>query len=193
MYVLIDNYDSFTYNIYQYLRELTDSPVQVFRNDEITISGIEALKPLGIILSPGPGRPEDAGITVEVVKAFAGRVPILGVCLGHQAIGYAFGARIIGAKRIVHGKTEPVISDGRGLFRSIPNPAVFVRYHSLVVEEESIPAELEISARSADGDVMGLRHREFLVEGIQFHPESAGSEAGKTLLKNFLHYRKEPF
>lgn len=193
MYILIDNYDSFTYNVYQYLRELTDLPVRVFRNDEITVGEIEALRPRGIVISPGPGRPEDAGITVETIKAFTGKVPILGICLGHQAIGYAFGARIVGAARIVHGKTEPIITDGRGLFRSIPNPAVFVRYHSLVVEEASIPPELEISARSADGEIMGLRHRKHQVEGVQFHPESAGSQGGKTLIKNFLNYRREPF
>jgi anthranilate synthase/phosphoribosyltransferase len=193
MYLIIDNYDSFTYNLYQYLRELTEIPVRVARNDEITLGGITEMNPAGIIISPGPGRPEEAGIIIDAVREFAGKIPILGVCLGHQAIGYAFGARIIGAKRIVHGKTEPIITDGRGLFRAIPNPAVFVRYHSLVVEESSLPPSLEVTARSADGEVMGIRHREYLLEGVQFHPESAGSEGGKTLLKNFLHYRREAF
>lgn len=193
MYVVIDNYDSFTYNLYQYLRELTDIPVRVVRNDETTLQELERANPKGIILSPGPGRPEHAGITVEVVKHFTGKVPILGVCLGHQAIGYAFGAKIVQAKRIVHGKTEPIITDGRGLFRSIPNPSEFVRYHSLVVEEDTVPTEFEVSARSADGDVMGIRHREYPVEGVQFHPESIGSAAGKLVLKNFLRYRREAF
>ncbi len=193
MYVLIDNYDSFTYNLYQYLRELTDEPVRVVRNDETTVKELEEAKPKGIVLSPGPGRPEEAGITVEVVERFAGKVPILGVCLGHQAIGYAFGAKIVQAKRIMHGKVEPILTDGRGLFRSIPNPTPFVRYHSLVVEEKTLPPVLEVSARSADGDVMGIRHKEYPIEGVQFHPESIGSEAGKLVLKNFLRYRREAF
>ncbi|MFQ3621092.1 MAG: bifunctional anthranilate synthase component II/anthranilate phosphoribosyltransferase [Spirochaetales bacterium] len=193
MYILIDNYDSFTYNLYQYLRELIEEPVRVVRNDATSVRELEEAHPKGIIISPGPGRPEEAGITVEVVKRLSGKVPILGVCLGHQAIGYAFGARIVQAKRIVHGKVEPILTDGKGLFRSLPNPSPFVRYHSLVVEEESLPSELEVSARSADGDVMGLRHKEFLLEGVQFHPESIGSEGGKLVLKNFLRYRREAF
>jgi len=191
MILLIDNYDSFTYNLYQYLRELSPLPVTVVRNDEIDLDGIEEMKPSFIVISPGPGRPADAGVSVEAVLRFAGRIPILGVCLGHQAIGEAFGGRIVAAKRIVHGKTEPVVTDGKGLFRAIPNPAACVRYHTL--EEASLPAELEVTARSTDGDVMGLRHREFPVEGVQFHPESVGTEAGRLMLKNFLHYRREPF
>ncbi len=193
MILLIDNYDSFTYNLYQYLRELSPLPVTVVRNDEIDLEGIEAMKPSFIVISPGPGRPADAGVSVDAVLRFAGRIPILGVCLGHQAIGEAFGGRIVAAKRIVHGKTEPVVTDGKGLFRAIPNPAACVRYHSLVVEEASLPAVLEVTARSTDGDVMGVRHREHLVEGVQFHPESVGTDAGRLMIKNFLHYRREPF
>ena len=193
MIVLIDNYDSFTYNLYQYLRELSPLPVTVVRNDEIDLERLEALKPAAIVISPGPGRPEEAGVSVDAIKRFAGRVPILGVCLGHQAIGAAFGGTIVAAKRIVHGKTEPVVTDGKGLFRAIPNPVACVRYHSLVVEEASLPAGLEVTARSTDGDIMGLRHKEFLVEGVQFHPESAGTDAGRLMIKNFLRYRREPF
>ena len=192
MYVLIDNYDSFTYNIYQYLSELTDEEIRVYRNDSVSVSEIAALEPKGIIISPGPGRPEDAGISVEAVKTFAGTVPILGVCLGHQAIGYAFGGAIVQADRIVHGKAESIVLDNKGLFRTIPSPSTFTRYHSLVLEPEVIPEELEITAWSSDGEVMGVRHKEFLVEGVQFHPESIASELGKELLRNFLNYRREP-
>ncbi|TFG59244.1 MAG: bifunctional anthranilate synthase component II/anthranilate phosphoribosyltransferase, partial [Spirochaetales bacterium] len=193
MYLLIDNYDSFTYNIFQYMCELTNEEVLVIRNDRISLDGIEDLNPRAIILSPGPGRPEDAGICVEAVRRFAGRVPILGICLGHQAIAYAFGGVISGANRIVHGKAEPLRLDGQGLFRAIPSPAVFTRYHSLVVIPESFPGCLEVTATSTDGEIMGLRHREFQVEGIQFHPESYASEYGRTVLKNFINYRREPF
>ncbi len=193
MYVIIDNYDSFTYNIYQYLCELTTQEVKVFRNDKITLAQIEALKPQGLIISPGPGRPEEAGISIEALKYFAGKVPILGVCLGHQGIGYAFGGEIIGAKEIVHGKTNEVTHDGRGVFRGLPNPSVFTRYHSLVINPENLPDCLEISARSPDGEIMGVRHKTFDIEGVQFHPESIASDHGKQLLKNFLKYRREPF
>jgi anthranilate synthase/phosphoribosyltransferase len=193
MIVIIDNYDSFTHNLYQYLCELTDEPVKVYRNDKITVDALEAMAPAGVVISPGPGRPEDAGISVEVIRRLAGKVPILGVCLGHQAIGHAFGARIVQAKRIVHGKTEPMRLDGRGLFRGMPPSPRFTRYHSLAIERESLPAELEVTATSEDGEIMGVRHTEYVVEGIQFHPESIASEHGKLCLQNFLRYRREPF
>jgi anthranilate synthase/phosphoribosyltransferase len=193
MILIIDNYDSFTYNLYQYLCELGEEPVEVARNDRISLEQIEACHPSRIVLSPGPGRPEEAGITVEAVRRFAGRIPLLGVCLGHQAIGYAFGARIVPARRIVHGKTEQINLDGRGLFRNIPLPATVTRYHSLVVDPGSLPEELEITATSQDGEIMGLRHRSQAVEGVQFHPESVGTPFGKRLLANFLNYKREPF
>jgi len=193
MYLIIDNYDSFTYNIFQYLSELTTEEIRVKRNDKITLKEIEAMKPEGIIISPGPGRPENAGISVEVIKRFAGEIPLLGICLGHQAIGYAYGAKITQARRMVHGKAEDIILDGKGLFRAISSPAVFTRYHSLVIDPEGFTKELEITARSVDGEIMGVRHKRYLVEGIQFHPESIASEYGKKLLKNFLSYRREPF
>ena len=193
MYAIIDNYDSFTYNLYQYLCELTEEPVEVFRNDRITLEELSAMKPAAVVISPGPGRPEEAGISVEAVRGLAGKVPILGVCLGHQAIGHAFGGRVVQAQRIVHGKAEEIYLDGRGLFRNMPRTSRFTRYHSLAVERESLPAELEVSAVAADGEVMGVRHREHIVEGIQFHPESIASENGKRCLRNFLNYRREPF
>ncbi len=193
MYILIDNYDSFTHNLYQYLRELTPREVMVVRNDAIDAGRIEKLDPAGIIISPGPGRPEDAGVSLEVVKYFAGKVPILGICLGHQVIAEAFGGRIVPAGRIVHGKAERIRLDGKGLFRSLGREAVFTRYHSLAVDRESVPECFEISARSEDGEIMGLRHREYVMEGLQFHPESIASEHGKKLLSNFLRYRREPF
>ncbi len=193
MIVLIDNYDSFTHNLYQYPRELTSEEVQVVRNDRITVDGLRRLAPSRIVISPGPGRPEDAGVSVQAIREFASEVPILGVCLGHQAIGQAFGARVVAARRIVHGKAEQIATDGRGLFRSIPSPSPFTRYHSLAVDEESLPDCLEVSARSEDGEIMGLRHTEHVVEGVQFHPESIASEPGKQLLRNFLTYRREPF
>lgn len=193
MTVLIDNYDSFTYNVYQYLARLSSEPVMVVRNDAVDLAGLEALKPSRLVISPGPGRPEDAGISVAAIRHFAGRIPILGVCLGHQAIGYAFGGKIVGAKRIRHGEAEEINLDGRGLYRSIGSKAVFTRYHSLVIAEEGFPAELEITARSSDGDIMGVRHRALDIEGVQFHPESIASEAGEQLLKSFLNYRREPF
>lgn len=193
MILLLDNYDSFTHNLYQYLKELTDDAIRVVRNDRITIEEIEALRPERIVISPGPGRPEEAGVSVDTIRTFTGQIPILGVCLGHQALAYAFGGTIVGAKRIVHGKVEDISLDGRGLFRSIASPAPFTRYHSLVVEADSVPEELEVTAWSGDGEIMGLRHREHPVEGVQFHPESIASEAGKRLLSNFLRYRREPF
>ncbi len=193
MYLLIDNYDSFTYNLYQYVSELTTKGVMVARNDRITLAEIRSLAPEGIIISPGPGQPEEAGITVEAIREFAGKIPILGVCLGHQAIGYAYGARIIQAGRIVHGKTENIVLDGRGLFRTLPSSGTFTRYHSLVIEPASLPPELEVTARSVDGEIMGVRHRRHLVEGVQFHPESIASEFGKKILQNFLSYQREPY
>ncbi len=192
MYLLLDNYDSFTYNIYQYLTELTDKEVAVVRNDKITCDEVALLSPEGIVISPGPGRPEEAGISVEIIRRFGPTIPILGVCLGHQAIGYAYGAKIVNAGRIMHGKTDSISLDGRGLFRTVPSPATFTRYHSLVVDESTVPEELEVTARGSDGEVMGLRHRHYLIEGIQFHPESVASEMGKEILKNFLSYRREP-
>ena len=193
MYAIIDNYDSFTHNLYQYLRELTDAPVEVFRNDRITVEELAAMAPAGIVISPGPGRPEEAGISVEVIRRLAGTIPLLGVCLGHQAIGHAFGGRIVQARRIVHGKAEEISLDGRGLFRGLPRTARFTRYHSLAIEAQSLPPELEVSAVAADDEIMGVRHREHLVEGVQFHPESIASELGKRCLQNFINYRREPF
>jgi anthranilate synthase/phosphoribosyltransferase len=193
MYILIDNYDSFTYNLYQYLLEVSGDDVKVFRNDRITLEEVERLGPKGIVISPGPGRPEEAGISVPLVRHFAGRVPVLGVCLGHQAVGYAFGGSVRRAKNIVHGKTDEIALDGKGLFRNIPSPSRFTRYHSLVVGKEDLPAELEVTAVSSDGEIMGLRHKCHVIEGIQFHPESIASEYGKKILKNFVHYRRTPF
>jgi len=193
MILLIDNYDSFTHNLYQYLSELTSEEVRVVRNDRISVEEIARLAPSRIIISPGPGGPGDAGVSLQVVRQFMGKVPILGVCLGHQVIGEALGGRIVQAQRIVHGKAEGIKLDGRGLFRSIDSPANFTRYHSLVIDPPSLPAELEVTAWSQDGEIMGVRHREVLLEGVQFHPESIASESGKKLLANFLHYRREPF
>lgn len=193
MYLLIDNFDSFTYNVSQVLSTLTDKPIRVVRNNAISLEEIEAMKPDGLIISPGPGRPEDAGVSVAAIRRFAGKLPILGICLGHQAIGYAFGGKIVRAKRIVHGKVEEIRHDGKGLFRGVASPASFARYHSLAIEAESLPDCLEATATSMDGDVMGVRHKEYLIEGLQFHPESIASEQGKALLKNFLSYKREPF
>ena len=192
MIVMIDNYDSFTYNVYQYLSELTDHEIRVFRNDKTTVEQIEALSPESIVISPGPGRPEDAGISLSVVEYFAGKVPILGICLGHQVIGQAFGGKIVQARHIVHGKTDSITLDSKGLFRTIPSPSTFTRYHSLVIDRDSVPDELEVTSWSTDGEIMGVRHREYLVEGVQFHPESVASDYGRELLRNFLNYRREP-
>jgi len=186
MLLVIDNFDSFTYNLVQYLGELGARPV-VYRNDAIDVAGIEALRPDRLVISPGPGRPEDAGISLDVIRAVAGRIPILGVCLGHQAIGAAFGGRIVRAPRPVHGKTSLVEHDGKGLFAVLRGPVTVGRYHSLVVSEEGWPAALDVTARSADDKVvMGLRHREWPVHGVQFHPESVLTEEGRHLLRNFL-------
>ena len=185
MIVVIDNYDSFTYNLVQYLQEL-GAEVEVYRNDRITVEGIAAREPGAIVISPGPKTPDDAGITLETVRAFSGRVPILGVCLGHQAIGQAFGGRVVRAPSLMHGKTSLIRHDGKTIFAGLPDPFAATRYHSLVVDPESVPADLEVSARTEDGVVMGLRHRRHPTEGVQFHPESILTHEGKALLKNFL-------
>jgi len=192
MIALIDNYDSFTFNIFQYLKEITDEEIEVFRNDKITLSDLVNKQPSRIILSPGPGRPEDAGISLDVVKHFLGKTPILGICLGHQTIVQALGGKICSAARIVHGKIEIMEHDGKGLFRNMPAEAPFTRYHSLAAEEKSLPECLNITSRSPDGEIMGVRHKSQILEGVQFHPESIGSENGKILLKNFLKYKREP-
>jgi anthranilate synthase component 2 len=182
---MIDNYDSFTYNLVQYFGEL-GAEVQVFRNDEITIPEIEALKPDHICISPGPCSPKEAGISVATLQHFAGKVPLLGVCLGHQAIGEAFGGKVIRAKRVMHGKTDTVHTTQQGVFKDLPKEFTVTRYHSLAIEKESLPADLEITAWTDDGEIMGVRHKKFAVEGVQFHPESILSEYGHELLGNFL-------
>ena len=189
MLLMIDNYDSFTYNIVQYLGELGEE-VQVFRNDKITLSEIEALAPERIVISPGPCSPEEAGISVEVIRAFAGRIPILGVCLGHQSIGYAFGGRVVKSATLMHGKTSPILHDGEGLFAGLPNPFSATRYHSLVVERDSLPEDLEVTAWVAEGEIMGMRHRTLPLWGVQFHPESILTECGMDILRNFLQLSK---
>ena len=185
MIFLLDNYDSFTYNLAQYLGEL-GADLLVRRNDEITVDEIGSLHPEAIVISPGPGLPRDSGITLETVRRFAGKVPILGVCLGHQAIGEVFGGKVVAAPSLVHGKTTEVLHDGKTIFQGLARPFVAMRYHSLVVDPVSIPEELEVSASTAEGVVMGLRHRRLLVEGVQFHPESILTQVGHQLLKNFL-------
>lgn len=185
MILLVDNYDSFTYNLYQYMAE-TGVRVKVVRNDALTIADVERWKPKRIVLSPGPGRPDGAGLCLELVTHFARRLPIFGVCLGHQVIGQAFGGKIIRAKRLMHGKTSSISHDGRGVFRGLPRAFEATRYHSLVVDPSSVPRTLRVSARSADGAIMGLRHRRWRVEGVQFHPESFKTHGGKKLLKNFI-------
>lgn len=185
MILMIDNYDSFTYNLVQYLYMLNQEIV-VHRNDRITVNEALELKPDCIIISPGPGRPEDAGIIIDLIKAAAGRIPILGVCLGHQAIGSAFGAKVISAKQIMHGKVSEVEHDGKGIFTRINSPLKAVRYHSLALDESSLPDCLEVSARTPDGEVMGIRHKDFPIEGIQFHPESVMTTSGKRQMANFI-------
>jgi anthranilate synthase/aminodeoxychorismate synthase-like glutamine amidotransferase len=185
MVLMIDNYDSFTYNLVQYLGQL-GAEVAVHRNDELSIEEIERMDPEAIFLSPGPCTPQKAGITVEVIRHFHKTLPILGVCLGHQAIGYAFGAEVVRADRLMHGKTSPVFNDGRTIFRGLPNPFPAGRYHSLLVRRETLPPLFEISAETKEGEIMGLRHCDYPVEGVQFHPESVLTPSGKRILRNFL-------
>ncbi len=185
MIVLIDNYDSFTYNLVQVLGEL-GAELKVFRNDEISLKEIERLGPTHLLISPGPCTPKEAGISVEAIKHFAGRIPILGVCLGHQSIGYAFGGDVVRAGRLMHGKTSMIRHDGKGVFRGLSNPFEAMRYHSLIVDEKTLPECLEATAWSEKDELMGIRHREFLIEGVQFHPESILTPEGPRLLKNFL-------
>ncbi|HEX7328402.1 MAG TPA: aminodeoxychorismate/anthranilate synthase component II [Casimicrobiaceae bacterium] len=185
MILMLDNYDSFTWNLVQYLGELGAS-VKVVRNDQVSLDDVEALAPEGIVISPGPCTPSEAGISVPLVRRFAGKVPLLGVCLGHQAIGQAFGARIVRAQRVMHGKLSSVVHDGRGVFAGIPSPFSATRYHSLAIERASLPPELDVTATSEDGEIMAVRHRELPVEGVQFHPEAVLTEHGKRVLANFL-------
>jgi len=189
MILMIDNYDSFTYNLVQYLRML-GAEVDVVRNDRISLAEIQMKKPEGIVISPGPCRPEDAGICVEAIRALSGQVPILGVCLGHQAIAVAFGGVVVGAKHLMHGKVSTVTADGEAVFRGIQSPFQAMRYHSLAVSREHLPPCLAITAEAEDGEIMGIRHREHLTEGIQFHPESIMTPVGKRLLRNFLDRAK---
>jgi len=185
MLLMIDNYDSFTYNVVQYLGEL-GAEVRVYRNDAITLDEVAGLQPEQIVISPGPCTPAEAGVSVELIRRFAGHIPILGVCLGHQSIGAAFGGRIVRAARLMHGKTSPIFHDGRTIFQGLSQPFEATRYHSLLIERLTMPDCLELSAWTAEGEVMGVRHRQFLLEGIQFHPESILTVEGKQLLKNFL-------
>ena len=189
MLLMIDNYDSFTYNLVQYLRELGEDVV-VYRNDKITLAEIEDLNPQRLVISPGPCTPNEAGISVEVIKYFAGKLPILGVCLGHQSVGQAFGGRIVRAERLMHGKTSPVFHDNRELFAGLPNPFDATRYHSLLVERSSFPACLEITAWTAEEEIMGLRHRDLPIWGMQFHPESILTVTGMDMLRNFIEMTK---
>ena len=187
--LLIDNYDSFTYNLAQSLGEL-GCAVTVMRNDAVTVTEASSLGMTHLVVSPGPGTPEQAGVSNDLIRALAGKVPILGVCLGHQCIGRVFGGRVERADRLMHGKTSPVYHDGRTVFRDLPNPFEATRYHSLIVREEGLPKCLEISAHTSEGEVMGLRHKDYPVEGVQFHPESILTKAGQALLKNFLEASK---
>ncbi|HVI09134.1 MAG TPA: aminodeoxychorismate/anthranilate synthase component II [Candidatus Binatia bacterium] len=189
MVFVLDNYDSFTYNLVQYLGEMGEE-VEVRRNNQITVSEIETMRPARILISPGPCTPQEAGVSIEAIRHFAGKIPILGVCLGHQAMGAAFGGKIIRAPHLMHGKTSAVVHDGNTIFRGLPSPMTATRYHSLIVEEKTLPNELEVSAWTTEKDgtrtIMGLRHKKFQVEGVQFHPESVLTDAGKRLVENFL-------
>ena len=185
MILMIDNYDSFTYNLVQYFGEL-GADMRVVLNDEMSVAAIAALKPEKIVISPGPCSPTEAGVSLEVIRRFAGKVPILGVCLGHQAIGQAFGGKVVHAKELMHGKTSPISHLDRGVFAGLPSPFTATRYHSLAVERDSLPAELEVTAWTEDGEIMGVRHTNFDVEGVQFHPESILTEHGHRMLDNFL-------
>ena len=185
MILMIDNYDSFTYNLVQHLRQIGEG-VEVRRNDAITTDDIAAMAPRAIVISPGPGRPETAGVSLEAIRRFSGAIPILGVCLGHQSIAHAFGGRVIGARRLMHGKTSTVTADGQGVFAGVKQPFQAMRYHSLAVEQETLPECLAVSATADDGEIMGIRHHTHMTEGIQFHPESIMTPVGKRLLRNFL-------
>jgi anthranilate synthase/aminodeoxychorismate synthase-like glutamine amidotransferase len=185
MILMIDNYDSFTYNLVQYLAGLK-AEIKVFRNDKITLGGIKKLAPRRIVISPGPGRPEGAGISCAVIKEFAGSIPILGVCLGHQCLGFVYGGRIVGAKKLMHGKTSLIYHNKKTIFRGIPNPLEATRYHSLIVEKKSLPRCLEIIARTKEGEIMGLKHKRYPLWGVQFHPESILTKCGMDILANFL-------
>lgn len=185
MLLMIDNYDSFTYNLVQYFGEL-GCAVEVYRNDEITVDAVIAKNPERVVISPGPCTPNEAGISVPLIKTLAGKIPLLGVCLGHQSIGQAFGGKIVHAKQLMHGKTSPIHHQNTGVFRGLPNPFTATRYHSLVIERETLPACLEITAWTEDGEIMGVRHKTLAVEGVQFHPESILTEHGHDLLRNFL-------
>jgi anthranilate synthase component II len=185
MILVIDNYDSFTYNLVQYLGEMGQE-IEVVRNDELTVADILKKKPKQILISPGPCSPKEAGVSVDVIKELAGKIPILGVCLGHQSIGFAFGGQVVHAKHLMHGKTSQITHDGKGVFKGLPSPFRATRYHSLVIKRETIPECLEITATSEDGEIMGVRHKTLPVEGVQFHPESILTEHGKQLLRNFV-------
>jgi para-aminobenzoate synthetase component II len=189
MILVIDNYDSFTFNLVQYLGSMGHE-LKVFRNDAISVAEVGRLAPERIVISPGPGRPENSGIIIQTIKEYSGKIPILGVCLGHQAIGAAFGGEVVSAPQIMHGKTSDIFHDGRTIFRDIPSPFRATRYHSLVVAPESLPDCLEVSAKTSDGIIMGLRHRQMVVEGVQFHPESILTDTGMKMLYNFVHLQK---
>ncbi len=186
MILMIDNYDSFTYNLVQYLEEI-GTPVKVVRNDVMTVPELEALQPGGLVISPGPGGPDDAGVSLAAIAHFSGKLPVLGVCLGHQSIAQAFGGTIVGAQRLMHGKTSTVTADGQGIFKGVDKPFQAMRYHSLAVERGSLPENLIVTAESEDGEIMGIRHKEHPTEGIQFHPESIMTTIGKRLLRNFVN------
>lgn len=189
MLLMIDNYDSFTFNLYQYLSEL-GAEVEVHRNDQISVEDCIAMRPDQVVISPGPCSPHEAGISVDLVTAFAGVAPLLGVCLGHQCIGEAFGGDVVSAGEIMHGKTSQITHDNRGVFAGLPNPFEAIRYHSLAIKQETLPSSLEVSARSESGIIMGVRHREYVIEGVQFHPESIMTQHGHALLQNFLNMRQ---
>ena len=186
MILVIDNYDSFTYNVVQALQRLSSDEVKVVRSKEVTVDQLAQMNPDRMVVSPGPGTPSEAGVSIEAIRYFAGKIPILGVCLGHQAIGEAFGAKIVQAKRICHGVVEEMDFDGRGVFRTIGKKASFTRYHSLVIDESTLSSDFEVTARSCDGEIMGVRHKKFLIEGVQFHPESIYTEHGKRMIETFL-------
>ncbi len=185
MLVMIDNYDSFTYNLVQYFGEL-GQVIRVYRNDQITVDELEAMAPERIVISPGPCSPNEAGISNEVIRRFAGKAPLLGVCLGHQCIGHVFGGDVVRAPRLMHGKTSMIMHDGKGLYQGLPNPFQATRYHSLIIKRETLPKCLEVTAETDQGEIMGVRHTQYRIEGVQFHPESILTECGKDLLRNFL-------